>query len=87
MGPLTEAVTVYPAREYLAEPSDRGRMPSAASGAAVAVILKLAVLTKMGRKGFAALVVVRLKAGSCQSELVIGGWLLLEFALISGFLG
>lgn len=44
MGPLTEAVTVYPACEYVAEPSARGRTDRAASGPAVAVIL--AELTK-----------------------------------------
>ena len=39
MGPLTEAVTVYPAYEYVAEPSARGRTERAASGVAEAVIL------------------------------------------------
>ena len=38
MGPFTEAVTVYPACEYFADPSERGRTPNAASGADVAVI-------------------------------------------------
>lgn len=38
MGPLTEAVTVYPAYEYLADPSARGRALRDASGAAVVIM-------------------------------------------------
>lgn len=46
MGPLTEAVTVYPACEYFADPSALGSTPRAAAGAVDVVDTVILCLVK-----------------------------------------